>query len=71
MGTGNWQTSLTLLMVRPRVDLQHAMIERDVKQAVRLLEMSLSGLVSAENALKRWKGQMPDKVTHLAPTGAL
>lgn len=38
------------------------MIERDVKQAVKLLEMSLSGLVSAENALKRWKTHIPPKV---------
>lgn len=39
------------------------MIEHDVKQAVRLLEMSLSGLMSAETALKRWKGQIPPKVS--------
>lgn len=38
------------------------MIERDVKQAVKLLEMSLSGLMSAENALKRWKTHIPPKV---------
>lgn len=38
------------------------MIECDVKQAVGLLEMSLSGLVSAETALKRWKGEIPAKV---------
>lgn len=42
---------------------QHAMIEGDVKQAVRLLEMSLSGLVSAESALKKWKDHIPDKVS--------
>lgn len=40
---------------------EHAMIEGDVKKAVRLLEMSLSGLVSAESALKRWKDHIPDK----------
>lgn len=33
-----------------------------MKKAVRLLEMSLSGLVSAESALKRWKDHIPDKV---------
>lgn len=38
------------------------MIERDVKQAVKLLEMSLSGLMSAESALKRWKAHIPQKV---------
>ena len=38
------------------------MIERDVKHAVKLLEMSLSGLMSAENALKRWKTHIPPKV---------
>lgn len=42
--------------------VQYSMIERDVKQAVRLLEMSLSGLMSAETALRRWKGQIPPKV---------
>lgn len=41
---------------------QYTVIERDVKQAVRLLEMSLSGLMSAESALKRWKGEIPTKV---------
>lgn len=41
---------------------QYAMIEQDVKQALPLLEMSLSGLLSAENALKRWKEQLPSKV---------
>ncbi|CAM9315283.1 unnamed protein product [Sphacelaria rigidula] len=40
---------------------EHAMIEGDVKQAVRLLEMSLSGLVSAESALKKWKDHIPEK----------
>lgn len=41
---------------------QYSVIECDVKQAVGLLEMSLSGLVSAESALKRWKGAIPAKV---------
>ncbi|CAM9684639.1 unnamed protein product [Laminaria digitata] len=40
---------------------EYSMIERDVKQAVKLLEMSLSGLMSAENALKRWKTHIPPK----------
>lgn len=47
------------------------MIERDVKQAVRLLEMSLSGLMSAETAVRRWKGQIPPKVRPLALALAL
>eukprot|EP00904_Undaria_pinnatifida_P005038 jgi/Undpi1/1664/HiC_scaffold_11.g05054.m1 len=40
---------------------EYSMIERDVKQAVKLLEMSLSGLMSAESALKRWKAHIPQK----------
>ncbi|CAM9724235.1 unnamed protein product [Scytosiphon promiscuus] len=40
---------------------QYSMIEGDVKQAVRLLEMSLSGLMSAETALEAWKGKVPAK----------
>lgn len=42
--------------------VQYSVIERDVKQAVGLLEMSLSGLMSAETALKRWRDQIPPKV---------
>ncbi|CAM9111216.1 unnamed protein product, partial [Hapterophycus canaliculatus] len=40
---------------------EYSMIEGDVKQAVRLLEMSLSGLMSAETALETWRGQVPAK----------
>lgn len=36
-----------------------------MKQAVRLLEMSLSGLMSAETALEAWKGKVPVKVGRL------
>lgn len=33
-----------------------------MKQAVRLLEMSLSGLMSAETALNIWRDEIPSKV---------
>lgn len=48
----------TCLLRRP----QYSVIGRDVKQAVRLLEMSLSGLMSAETALNIWRDEIPSKV---------
>ncbi|CAM9304257.1 unnamed protein product [Ectocarpus fasciculatus] len=40
---------------------EYSVIGRDVKQAVRLLEMSLSGLMSAETALNIWRDEIPSK----------